>query len=64
MHLQVDVRRPHLGIQGIMRISGVVFQTATLLQVGLELLFAPPEGKEREREKREDAQVELISAEL
>lgn len=52
MHLQVDVRRPHLGIQGIMRISSVVFQTATLLQVGLELLFAPPEGKEREREKK------------
>lgn len=52
MHLQVDVRLPHLGIQGIMRISSVVFQTATLLQVGLELLFAPPEGKEREREKK------------
>lgn len=41
MHLQVGVRSPHLGIQGILRVSSVVFQTATLLQVGLELLSAP-----------------------
>lgn len=57
MHLQVGVRGPHLGIQGI---SSVVFQTATLLQVGLELLSAPP----KEKEKKDDAQVEFISGEL
>lgn len=47
MHLQVGVRGPHLGIQGVVGISSVVFQTATLLQVGLELLPAPPEEKEK-----------------
>lgn len=46
VHLQVGVRRPHLVIQGIMGISSVVFQTTTLLQVGLELLSAPPKEKE------------------
>lgn len=46
MHLQVGVRGPHLGIQGI---SSVVFQTATLLQVGLELLSAPPEEKGKKK---------------
>lgn len=45
MHLQVVVRGSHLGIQGIMGIRSVVFQTATLLQVGLQLLSAPPEEK-------------------
>lgn len=49
MHLQVGVRGPHLGFHGIMGISCVVFQTATLLQVGLELLSAPPEEKENKR---------------
>lgn len=41
MHLQVGVETSRLGVQGVMGISGVVFQTATLLQVGLELLSAP-----------------------
>lgn len=49
MHLQVGIRDPHLGFQGILGISGVVFQTATLLQVGLQLLPAPPEEKELKR---------------
>lgn len=44
MHLQVGVRGPHLGIQGI---GSVVLQTAALLQVGLELLSAPPKEKEK-----------------
>lgn len=56
MHLQVGVEISRLGIQGVMGISGVVFQTATLLQMGLELLSAPP----TEKEKQEDAQVEFI----
>lgn len=42
MHLQIGVHGPHLGIQGVVGISRVVFQSAALLQVGLELLSAPP----------------------
>lgn len=45
MHLQVVVRGSHLGIQGTVGIRSVVFQTATLLQMGLQLLSAPPEEK-------------------
>lgn len=62
MHLQVGVRAPHLGIQGVMGVRSVVFQTATLLQVGLELLSASP--KEKGKKKGDDAQVEFTSAEL
>jgi len=51
MHLQVCVRDSHLGLQGIVGISGIVFQTATLFQVSLELLSAPPEEKERKIHK-------------
>lgn len=46
MHLQVDVGRPRLGVRwGVVGIGGVVLQAATLLQVGLELLTAPPAGQ-------------------
>lgn len=48
MHLQVGVGSPHLRFQGIVGISSVVFQTATLLQMGLELLSAPPKQEEKE----------------
>lgn len=52
MHLQVDVRRPHLGIQvWVVGISGVVLQAATLLQVGLELLSAPPTGRDKKKRR-------------
>lgn len=51
MHLQVDVRHPHLGVQGIVGISGVVLQAAALLQVGLEFLPAPPTGREKKKKK-------------
>lgn len=44
MHLQVGVWDPHLGFQKIDGIGCVAFQTATFLQVGLELLPAPPKG--------------------
>lgn len=48
MHGHVDVRRPHLGLQSIVGINSVVFQAATLLQMGLELRSASPEnGKKR-----------------
>ena len=56
VHLQVGVRGPRLGVQcimGVMGVSGVVLQTATLLQVSLELLSAPPEEKEKERRSGE-----------
>lgn len=58
MHLQVGVGDPHLGIQGVVRISSVVFQNATLLQMRLQLLSASPE--EKKRKKEEDAQVEFV----
>lgn len=58
MHLQVDVRRPHLGVQvWVVGISGVVLQAAALLQVGLELLSAPPTG----RDKKKKVEREFIS---
>lgn len=46
MHPQVDVRRPRLGVLGILGVGRVVFQSATLLQVGLELLSASPGDRE------------------
>lgn len=46
MHLQVDVGRPRLGVRwGVVAVGGVVLQAAALLQVGLELLTAPPAGQ-------------------
>lgn len=51
MHLQVDVRRPRLGVQGVVGIGGVVLQAAALLQVGLELLSAPPTGRDLKKNK-------------
>lgn len=48
VHLQVVVGGPHLGLQGVLGVCRVVFQTATLLQMSLELLSAPPAWKERE----------------
>lgn len=54
VHLQVDVRRPHLGVQvWVVGISGVVLQAAALLQVGLELLSAPPTGRDKKKKNRE-----------
>lgn len=61
MHLQVGVRGPQFGVQGIMGIRSVVFQTATLLQVGLELLSAPPEEKGK---KKHNAQKNLDHCQL
>lgn len=46
MHLQVDVGGPRLGVRwGVVGIGGIVLQAAALLQVGLELLTAPPAGQ-------------------
>lgn len=45
VHLQVGARDPRLGIQGILGVGRIVLQTATLFQMGLELLPAPPEQK-------------------
>lgn len=56
MHPQVGVEVPRLGVQGVLGISSVVLQTATLLQVGLELLSAPPGGQT----KTEDVQTVVI----
>lgn len=54
MHLQVDVGGPRLGVRwGVVGIGGIVLQAATLLQVGLELLTAPPAGQgEKKRIKK------------
>lgn len=54
MHLQVDVGGPRLGVRwGVVGIGGIVLQAATLLQVGLELLTAPPAGQgEKKRTKK------------
>lgn len=54
VHLQVDVGGPRLGVRwGVVGIGGIVLQAATLLQVGLELLTAPPAGQgEKKRIKK------------
>lgn len=46
MHLQVDVGGLGLAVcWGVVSVGGVVLPAATLLQVGLQLLTAPPAGQ-------------------
>lgn len=53
MHGHVDVGRPHLGLQSIVGVNSVVFQAATLLQMGLEFCSASPEnGKNQGNDKK------------
>lgn len=58
MHLQADVGGPRLGVRwGVAGIGGVVLQGATLLQVGLELLTAPPAGQGEKQENDEEEEL-------
>lgn len=57
VHLQVDVGGLGLAVcWGVVSVGGVVLPAATLLQVGLQLLTAPPAGQgeksTREKEKK------------
>lgn len=59
MHLQVDVGGLGLAIcWAVLSIGSVVLQAATLLQVGLQLLTAPPAGQ-GEKTKQEKGKRQL-----
>lgn len=67
MHLQVDVGGPRLGVRwGVVGIGGIVLQAAALLQVGLELLTAPPagQGEKKRKEKKKGSVVRGLKDEF